>query len=517
LPKKVVSSYEAFWLKSVDKFTNDRIVIVFASDKPIDDKQTIEIKKLLEYAHDKLGTMIDIEFISIKTIYTNAVKENEFSDKNPLKIPITATLSNSDTNLLVGTIKLRDLYWFLREYKIQTGNLDQIFEKNIRRFLGLGSDGPINQAMQSTLIDNPAQFGLYNNGVTIVVEAFEPVTPETTDSYNLFEPYIVNGCQTTRTIWEVFRQKYEAGRGGLTPELIKWQGQIANGLVVVKIVKVGNEGEPLLHNITKYTNSQNAVKERDFITLEKGFEYLQSELATKYDIFLEIQRGEWDSQKAWQKSSTSVHQFSKYANTFELLKVYGAGWLREAATAFSSNEKFLPGGDLYRQIVLNRKPPFNVDDLYAAYQLSTAGIQNNFGRKATKLGRRQTRYLFYLIAIDLLKDVMMRGSLSTSAPNITNAILKLTKNNKKEAWNTLVEAAVNTIDEYLNQLEEDSIFNEPNFDSEFNRNLSAYLKSSKLGQAEFSPRFASLLAINKRTMGRGQPSPRDIITEIISN
>jgi hypothetical protein len=55
------------------------------------------------------------------------------------------------------------MYDFLRAYRDMTGDLDQIFEKNVRRFLG--ARGRVNKGMQETLRDAPERFGLYNNGI----------------------------------------------------------------------------------------------------------------------------------------------------------------------------------------------------------------------------------------------------------------------------------------------------------------------------------------------------------------
>ncbi|MBV9250288.1 MAG: AIPR family protein [Acetobacteraceae bacterium] len=47
----------------------------------------------------------------------------------------------------------------------------------------------------------------------------------------------------------------------------------------MKVAQVGNEGEFLLQAITRCTNSQNAVRERDFLALTNDFRSWQSELA----------------------------------------------------------------------------------------------------------------------------------------------------------------------------------------------------------------------------------------------
>ncbi|MEO8661619.1 MAG: AIPR family protein [Bryobacteraceae bacterium] len=90
--------------------------------------------------------------------------------------------------------------------------------------------------------------------------------------------------------------------------------------------------------MTRYTNSQNAVKEKDFIALTPDFRTWKREMEAKYDVFLEIQRGAWDSQQALQKQRQDVKRFTRMCNAFDLLKAYGSGWLGEAGTAFSKKQ-----------------------------------------------------------------------------------------------------------------------------------------------------------------------------------
>src|SRR5207249_3212916 len=156
-------------------------------------------------------------------------------------------------------------------------------------------------------------------------------------TYELIEPYVVNGCQTTRTIWEVFQQKLYSRTRPTAYDLDRWQEKAIEGVVVTKIVRVGRGGDSLLQNITRYTNSQNAVSEKDFITLEDDFRRWSREMAEEYGIFLEIQRGGWESRQALQDQNPSVRHFTESINAFDLLKTYGSGWLREAGTAFGRN------------------------------------------------------------------------------------------------------------------------------------------------------------------------------------
>lgn len=95
-----------------------------------------------------------------------------------------------------------------------------------------------------------------------------------------------------------------------------WRTKAEAGVAILKIVKVGGDGETLLRAITRYTNSQNAVSEKDFLTLESDFQRWAREMETQYDVFMEVQRGGWDSRQALQRQNPEKHQFTKWANAF---------------------------------------------------------------------------------------------------------------------------------------------------------------------------------------------------------
>ncbi len=488
----------------------DRLVFVVATELPADDQLKHSLEQLRAAGRERLGSVLDVTAISIETIYLNTLDDTTAADVVGLRIPIKANVKPSGSHLLIGSVALPDLYEFLKTYRDKTEDLDQLYEKNVRQYLG--GRRRVNKGIQNTLLNDPEQFGLYNNGITIVVNSF---VDQDNGNYELVQPYIVNGCQTTRTIWDVFRQQLESNRKKRPDEVAQWEKRVATGVVVTKIVRVGASKEDLLDNITKYTNSQNAVSEKDFVTLDEGFRRWKREMGDKYEVFLEIQRGGWDSYQALQKQNPRVRQFSKYANAFDLLKVYGSGWLREAGTAFGRNAAFVPGGTLYRQIVERDGEPFGVDDLYAAYCLQEAADQFGFGRGSKKTSRRQTRYLFYLVTTDLLRDVMIRASMPTTPYDVTQAFIRVFRASQQEAAKILLDIAVDVIDEYLTQGEEDSVFNEPAFAARFNLDLNGFLKWEALGKGDNTPSFNSVMAINKRTMGRGQPSPRELITSAI--
>lgn len=488
----------------------DRLVLVFATEEPLTEGQKRALDDIRAVGRSRLGPMFDVEAVSIKTIYQRLLDEIAVGER--VKIPLEAELAASGQDLLVGAISLFNLYDFLKSYRSRVGDLDQLYEKNVRRFLG--NRGKVNKAMQQTLKQSPEQFGLYNNGITIVVEDFE----HDRGQLSLLEPYVVNGCQTTRTVWEVFHQRLESGGTGVSVEQQNWRNKAKQGVVVAKIVKVGAAGDALLQDITRYTNSQNAVREKDFLALTSDFRTMARQMGDKYGVFLETQRGGWESQSAYQRQHPGEKQFSEHTNAFDLLKVYGAGWLGEPGTAYGRNAAFLPTGSVFRR-VFSAQPtdePFSVEDLYAAYRVQQSADGYGFGRGADKPSRRQTRFLFYMVALDVLRGIMTYANLDTGPKSLTGALLKLYTPGHEEAAKAFTDAAIEVVDEYMTQGSEESVYDEPAFRNTFNSDLNGYLKWDQLSKSDASsPNLRGLLAIIKRTLGRGSPSPRELILAAI--
>lgn len=496
----------------------DRIVLAFGVERALTEAQKRALSDLRTIGRERIGPLFEVEVISVETIYERTLDEAVAAFKEQRTILLEAALVQSGSNLLVGSTSLLNLYGFMKAYREKTEDLDQLYEKNVRRFLG--PRGKVNRGMQDTLRDAPEQFGLYNNGITIVVTNFESAGE---GKFRLIEPYVVNGCQTTRTIWEVFRIRLEAGGTGSNPELEAWQKRATAGVVITKVVKVGSDGEALLEAITRFTNTQNAIREKDFLALTSDFKGWAQQMADRYGVYLEIQRGGWESRRALQKQHPEVRQFTEMANAFDLLKVYGAGWLGEAGLAYGKNPPFLPNGTIFKRIInqegLAEVEPFGVDDLYASYLLKSAADSYGFGRGAAEDSRRQTRFLYYMVVIDLLREVLSRGHMATNHHALSTALIKLSEEVNAQARESLLNTAIEVIGTYLTQGSDNSLFDEPAYKNTFYFDLNAYLKWEKLGKSEAdSPRLRAQLAVTKMFMGQkmgGKESQRDIILSAI--
>lgn len=466
----------------------DKLILVFATTEPLTDAEQRALNDIKAMGRSRLGELFEVDSVNLQTIF-NRLEEQE-DERAKIQVPIVANLVQSGSELLVGSVKLVNLYKFLKDYQNKTQDLDLIYEKNVRKFLGGGR--AVNKGIADTIDNRPERFGLYNNGITIVVENFQI---QESDKYELTEPYIVNGCQTTKTIWNELKKKLDSGGTGENPELDEYKERLNKGILVVKIVKVGSDGEELLINTTKYTNSQNAVGQKDFIALEKGFRFWAAEMASKHNIYLEIQRGGWESEKAKQKTTLSLREYDGTVNAFDLLKIFGAAWLEEPGLAFGKNPPFAPGGSVFKKIT--ESDFFGVRELYASYLLYKLAKDLNFGRGADFPARAQTRYLFSFVLMKLLKDAMLYATLPTEPNNLSDAIIKIFENNESEAAKNLSNSALQVIEGYLTSGEENSIYTEPKYTGDSN----AFLKDSKLGKSEdFSPKLINSIALQKQLL-----------------
>lgn len=415
----------------------DRIILVFATTDPIarQDRKTLENIKII--GRERVFQNFDVEDVSLRTIW-EALDDVE---QSKLSVPITGNFVEQSSNLLVGTVPLLDLFHFLRKYQRRTGNLDQLYERNVRQFLG--NRRKINKGIAATLNKSPDKFGLYNNGITIVVSNFSKTSPDA--PVIMHDPYVVNGCQTTRTIWQVLDGKLNAGGTGRNESIEDWKELASRGGVVTKIV---SSDKAEIINITRFTNSQNSVREQDFLALDRGFQTMANDMAQDYNIYLEIQRGGIESRKSWEKQHPKANRFDAYVNAFDLIKVYDAGWLGVPGIAFGKNAPFLPKGSVYEQMVdrPDSEPAFGARDLYATYKIKCDADGIGFGHQAKLLSRRQSRFLFYHIIMRTLHHVILLtpqfNNPPVTASVLTDAVLKLAEPESEEAPEMLLDAAI---------------------------------------------------------------------------
>jgi hypothetical protein len=273
--------------------------------------------------------------------------------------------------------------------------------------------------------------------------------------------------------------------------------KLSQSVVVTKIVITGQNGEELLTETTRYTNSQNAVSAKDFLSLEKDFRAWSSAFAERYDVFMEIQRGAWDAQRAIQRQSPQrVKHYETCANAFELLKTYAAGWLDQPGLAFGKNPPFAPGGSIFR--LITTEEDFGVESLYAAHLIASLASGYGFGSGASKPTRGSTKFLFTYLAANLIRRLLVNSGAESTNIALAKAVIAFQEAN---VLKDVGQIAIEVIDEYMTDGNEDCLFLEPGFLKIKDKN--AFMKVERFcNDDSYSPRIRDHLMLGSKQLRR---------------
>ena len=232
--------------------------------------------------------------------------------------------------------------------------------------------------------------------------------PTINSGLQLKNPYIVNGCQTTRTLYDFMERKF-SGSYQLTDAEAR-QFQEAYIAVKVLVVKDMDGDDSYAKDITRYSNKQNAIGKRDFITLEAKYKELKTQMG-KAGYFLEIQKGEYDALPKSKK--TKYPSPTRLINSFEATLFYAAGILGKPHLAFGRSGYFAPGGMEFDKIV----EELTSDDLFVPWMIAKQGERLGYAAKAQRnvsfetAHQVQTRYLFLYIFFRLVRELVAKISI----------------------------------------------------------------------------------------------------------
>ncbi len=139
-----------------------------------------------------------------------------------------------------------------------------LFTLNIRNYIG---DNGTNKTIRTTAISNPHDFFSFNNGISALATR---VTPDEKDARILLcERFsVINGAQTIRSLHKAHK---------LNPDAVR-DAQVLLRITQFESKKTQAEQE-FLDNVTKFNNTQNAIKLSDFRSNDK----IQFDLRKKFD------------------------------------------------------------------------------------------------------------------------------------------------------------------------------------------------------------------------------------------
>jgi len=223
------------------------------------------------------GIDVTIEFFDLSKLYNLTLVGNvteNISLKFDLEVDriecVKSATNPKDIETYLAIIPGETLYRLYEAWG------SQLLELNVRSFLQVS--GKINKGIRTTLLDEPNMFFAYNNGIATTAEKIKFVKGNDGKNYisEITGFQIVNGGQTTASIHRA--KKVD-------------NVDLSNISVATKITVVQKENiRKVVPLISRYSNSQNAVKQSDFHS-DNIYHKKIEEMSKK--IFIPGESGRW--------------------------------------------------------------------------------------------------------------------------------------------------------------------------------------------------------------------------------
>lgn len=346
---------------------NLKIECVYATDQKV------------EYQNQDSLEIFDIEII-VQRLW-DRIKKPAAGKKASIKLESKLRYQNT----LLGILKLRELTNFV------TKNRDYVFESNIRQWMQFKTT--VNKGLRETLQESPHKFFYYNNGITIVVSDFEELEE---NSVLLHAPQIVNGAQTSNSILDHAKRTHNL-----------------DGSITVTIIKAADEQDQ--NNITKYRNSQNAVRGKDLVSLMDFHKSIKSQMEN-FGYFYEIQAGSFDSKSKSQQSefggdsTYNKYLLENHKKVFvakDAIQAFVAGIEQRPTESYSSPAQFLPRGSKYDE-VFNEKLKDDLRLLLYPYLVKEYAKRIlNYGKKGGHKTKRYATLFFVAVYFKILHEKIL--------------------------------------------------------------------------------------------------------------
>ena len=225
------------------------------------------ISKLMEKTNDEISTILLFDEFNFKDIYTFLANGQEQLGIN-IDDVILSNWGKVDVPFVsyYGTISAATVGEWYKNF----GNA--LFAKNIRFYKG---NTDVNEGMKKVLLQEPEKFYYYNNGIKLLCKSIKRKAKDsTTNATGLFAlegVSLVNGAQTTGTIGSLFLDNPE---------------QVSKAIVMIQIIDLSNVDTETTTQITRLSNTQNRIENKDFAALDPEQDRLRTELMFAHYSYL---------------------------------------------------------------------------------------------------------------------------------------------------------------------------------------------------------------------------------------
>lgn len=240
-----------------DAETKFRLVIAHTSSQKVSDLAKSDINDFLGRINDTTDIM-SITYLGQAKVHSAIAKGVE---NDPVNIDIALShwgKVEEPYRAVYGSISTDDVARWWKEHS------PTIFAPNIRFFL---KNTDVNSGIAETLSENVQNFWYFNNGITALCKSFTKKALGGADrQVGFFECsnfQVINGAQTI---------------GSIGTHYVKNNIDELGAYVFFKLIEIPDDDDRISKSITRYSNTQNKVDRRDFVSLDPEQERLKTEL-----------------------------------------------------------------------------------------------------------------------------------------------------------------------------------------------------------------------------------------------
>lgn len=324
-------------------------------------------------------------------------------DRQPLVI------GEGDGQSVVCSLRLARVAQFAHETQ------PYLYTSNIRHYL---KRTQVNRSIEKTLSTEPQNFWFYNNGLTIMCKKLELKGLE----LKVYGPQVLNGCQTVVSIERFF----------LSDRVPKADRESYPGSVMVRFIP--ESAGVSKNDLTWNTNNQNAVRGKDFLSLNEFQRKLQ-ETAANHGFYYETQRGAYAALSVKEKKRFSggvvfgrPAEF-QYIPAIEALQGYAAAFHDMAGTAYARPGELSPLGEDYDKVITSNLDPSECWEqfLYPFAAARYAEKRLSYGRQGQEGFRRYSKWFFCTAVMEASAELVRKatGNKAFQVPGLKGETLRL--------------------------------------------------------------------------------------------
>lgn len=242
--------------------------------------------KINEHIEDFISPLVSfqmIDFFTLKQQYIE-LEYKGVKTHNPIETPYLAK-TKYDLEFIKKEFISVDIPFKSKIFLVRPKEIYNLFEKygqslfykNIRNPL---PNSYFNEEIKNTILNNPVNFWYFNNGITAITDSIDPFHNDST-KVTITGIQVINGAQTVFSIYQAYKFAKDTEKTNMDE----------NALITFRVVKSGGTDFDL--KVTRFTNSQNPISERDFHSNDDIQKQLQSDFFEHTNIWYETRRGEF--------------------------------------------------------------------------------------------------------------------------------------------------------------------------------------------------------------------------------